>query len=254
MRPIVVTSQNCGPSIIGRGSSSAPNPPNTSGTYDFAPSMGEAVLYAYGMCGVRRTALVQQHFEDARMATNILMARWSAKGVNLWAVDLQCINLVQGCKTYPVPSNTIVMLDMYVGFNNGVGEIDRIISPISRTEYASQANKESQGFPTSAWFDRLLAPTVTLWPVPDGNQSVFKYYRLRQNQDSVMANGQQVEIPIYFLEAYVLGLAWRLALIWAADRAAGLKILADEAYNEAASQNVETSAVYISPQLGGYYR
>ena len=27
--------------------------PNTSGTYDFQPSMGEEVLYAFGLCGIR---------------------------------------------------------------------------------------------------------------------------------------------------------------------------------------------------------
>ena len=233
---------------------SNPNPPNTSGTFDFAPSMGEAVLYAYGLCGVRRTALTQQHFADARVATNMMMLRWSSKGVNLWQVDLQTIPLMQGCATYQVPSNTIVMLDAYVTFNSGAAAIDRLILPISRTEYASFANKQQQGFPTSFWFDRLLAPTVTLWPVPNGQQTCFKYYRLRQTQDSVLTNGQQVEIQPYALEAYVLGLAWRLALIWAQDRAPMLKPLADEAYADFADQNVEIAAFYVSPQISGYYR
>lgn len=231
-----------------------PSPPNTSGTYNFTPSMGEDVLYAFGLCGIRRTALTQQHFEDARMASNLTLSAWSAKGVNLWAVDLQSIPLVQGVRTYQVPSNTIVMLDMYIGFSNGVGEIDRLILPISRTEYASYTNKEQQGFPTTAWYDRLLAPTITLWPVPNGQQSVLKYYRLRQNQDSVMLNGAQVELPVYFLDAFAMSLAWRLALIWAADRAPGLKLLADEAYNSAAAQNTETANTYISPQISGYFR
>lgn len=216
--------------------------------------MGEGLLFAYGMCGVRRTALTQQHFEDARMATNMMMAAWSARGVNLWQVDLQTITLRKGCSTYDVPSNTIVMLDAYITLNSGAGAIDRLILPISRTEYASYANKNSQGFPTTFWFDRLLAPTVTLWPVPDGTQSVFKYYRLRQTQDSVMAGGLAVELPVYALEAYVMGLAYRLGLIWAADRAISLKTLADEAYDIFANQNTETANVYLSPQIGGYYR
>lgn len=230
------------------------NPPNTSGSYNFAPSMGETVLYSYGLCGIRRTALIQAHFEDARMATNLLMARWSAKGVNLWQVDLQWITLQQGVSTYQIPNNTIVMLDSYITLNSGAAGIDRLILPISRTEYASYPNKAQQGFPTTYWFDRLLAPTVTLWPVPDGTVSQFKYYRLRQTQDSVLANGQSVETPIYFLEAYALGLAWRLALSWAPDRAPSLKALADEAYADAATQNTETAMQYISPQIGGYYR
>lgn len=235
-------------------STAAANVTSTSGTFQFAPSMGETVLYSYGLCGIRRTALTQQHFEDARMATNLMQSAWSARGVNLWAVDLQTVAMVQGCSTYQVPSNTIVMLDAYITLNSGPSAIDRLILPVSRTEYASYANKQQQGFPTTFWFDRLLAPTVTLWPVPDGTQSCFKYYRLRQTQDAVLANGQSLEMPIYFWDAFTLGLAWRLALIWAPDRAIALKPLADEAYNYAATQNVETAQVYISPMIGGYFR
>ena len=233
---------------------STPSNMTTSGTYNFAPSMGEAVLYAYGLCGVRRTALTQQHFEDAKMATNLLMGRWSADGVNLWQVDLQCITLVQGTATYSVPSNTIVILDGYFTLNSGTAEIDRIMLPVSRSEYASYPNKAMQGAPTVFWFDRLLSPTVTLWPTPNGQQSAFKYYRLRQTQDSQLANGTNVEIPYYFLEAYCMGLAARLAMIWAPDRAQALKGAADEAFMIAAKQNVETAAFYITPVISGYYR
>lgn len=216
--------------------------------------MGEAVLYAYGLIGVRRTALTQSHFEDARLATNMLMGRWSADGVNLWQVDLQCIPLIQGCSTYPVPDNTIVMLDAYYTISNGQQEIDRIMTPISRTEYANYPNKQQEGAPTVYWMDRLLSPTVTIWPAPNGQQAAFKYYRLRQTQDSTLANGASVEIPWYFLEAYTFGLATRLAAIWAPDRAPGLKAMADESWGIASRQNIETSAVYISPMLNGYYR
>jgi hypothetical protein len=215
--------------------------------------MGEAVLYAYGLCQIRRTALTQAHFEDARIATNLMMGRWSADGVNLWQVDLQCIPLVQGCSTYSVPSNTIVMLDGYYTINNGQQEIDRIMTPISRTEYANYPNKQQQGAPTVFWFDRLLAPTVTLWATPNGQQAFFKYYRLRQTQDSVLQNAQNVEIPVYFLEAYALGLAYRLALSWAADRVPVLKPLADEAWGVATRQNRETANTYISPIINGYF-
>lgn len=216
--------------------------------------MGEAVLYAYGLCGVRRTALTQQHFEDARMATNMLMGRWSADGVNLWQVDLQCVPLSQGCATYQVPYNTVVILDAYYTINNGQQEIDRIMTPISRTEYANYPNKQQQGAPTVFWMDRLLSPTVTLWATPNGQQASFKYYRLRQTQDSEFKNGANVEIPFYFLEAYTFGLATRLAAIWAPERAPGLKTMADESWGIATRQNRETANTYVSPMLNGYFR
>lgn len=226
----------------------------TSDTFNFNPSLGECVIYAFNLCGLRGTSILQEHMESARMATNMMLGRWSSQGVNLWAVDLQTVPLVQGTATYSVPANTIVMLDAYIVQNSGGAAINRIILPISRTEYASYPNPTQQGFPTTFWFDRLLAPTVTLWPVPDGNESALNYYRVRQIQDANFTSGQNVEIPYYFLEAFSYGLAQRLAVIWAPDKAAGLKGLADEAYEIAAMQNIETAQQYISPQLAGYFR
>jgi hypothetical protein len=226
----------------------------TSRSYDFAPSAGEMILYVYGLCGIRRTALTQQHFEDARIATNLMMGRWGSLGVNLWSVDTQTINLVQGTATYQVPSNTVVILDAYVTINSGGYPIDRIITPISRSEYASFSNKQSQGAITVFWFDRLLSPTVTFYLTPNGQQASVTYYRLRQTQDSILANGLNVEIPWYFLDAYALGLAYRLALSWAPDRAITLKPLADEAWSIASTQNTETAQFYVSPMIQGYFR
>jgi hypothetical protein len=164
--------------------------------------------------------------------------------------------LVQGQSTYDVDANTVVMLDAYMEIDNGSGQpIDRIILPISRTEYASYPNKDQQGFTTTFWFDRLLSPKVTLWPVPDGTSAQYlKYYRVRQLQDSNYTNGQQVEIPYLWLEAFAYGLAERLAIIWSPDKVAIIKPMADESYQIASMQNIETAQQYISPQLAGYFR
>ena len=227
----------------------------TSGTYIYNPALGEIVLYSYNLIGVRNTAVLQEHMQSARMAANMLLSRWGNQGVNLWAVDLITTPLVQGVTTYPVDSNTVMILDAYIETDNGSGQpIDRLILPISRTEYASYPNKEQQGFPTTYWFDRLLSPTVTLWPVPDGTTTSFKYYRVRQLQDANLQNGQQVEIPYLWMEAFAYGLAQRLAVIWAPERVQILKPMADEAYQIAADQNVETAQQYISPMISGYFR
>jgi len=301
----------------------------TSGTYAFNPSLGELVLYAYNLCEVRNTAIAQEHMEAARMSTNLLLANWANRGVNLWAVDLVTVNfnqtptiltasgngstttltyatpstpvytigtqitvagtgVVDGLQTvtassngsvtfaasyngstsggtisssipastYSVDPNTVVMLDAYVeNTSNAAQPIDRIILPVSRTEYASYPNKQQVGFPTVFWMDRLIAPQVTLWPVPDGTSSqTLKYYRVRQIQDAAYTGGQTVEIPYLWLEAFAYNLALRLAIIWNAAKVQLLKPLADEAYSVAAEQNVETAQQYISPQIQGYFR
>jgi len=228
----------------------------TSGTYAFNPSLGELTLYAYNMAGVRNTMLLQEHMQAAKMATNMMLASWANQGVNLWAVDLITTALVQGQTTYNVDPDTVMILDAYMQTDNGSSQpIDRIILPISRTEYASYPNKEQEGFTTTFWFDRLIAPTITLWPVPDGSSAQFlKYYRVRQIQDSNYISGQTVEIPYLWLEAFADGLAYRLAKIWSPQIAPALKGIADQSYDIAARQNVEQAQQYISPQISGYYR
>jgi hypothetical protein len=228
----------------------------TSGTYLFNPSLGEMTLYAYNLAGLRATSLVQEHMTSARMASNMMLSRWSNQGVNLWKVELVTVPLVQGQATYNVDAKTVMILDAYMEIDNGAGQpIDRIIMPVSRTEYASYPNKEQQGFTTTYWFDRLLAPTVTLWPVPDGTSAQnLKYYRVVQIQDSNFSSGQTVDIPYLWMEAFADGLAYRLSRIWTPQMAPGLKVLADESYGIAAAQNTEYVQQYISPQIIGYYR
>lgn len=224
----------------------------TSGTYAFNPALGEIVLHAYQNIGVRPTAVLQEHMESARMATNMMLSRWSNMGVNLWAVDLVTEPLIQGQTTYAVDGNTVMVLDAYTTTSSG---IDRVIMPISRTEYASYPNKTQQGFPTSYWYDRLVSPTLTLWPVPDGSSAtILKYYRVRQVQDSNLQNGENVEIPYRWLEAFADGLTYRLSRIWAPQMAQMLKGQADESYQIAAEQDVEVVNTYISPMIGGYFR
>ena len=230
----------------------------TSNTYSFNPSLGEIVLYSYNLVGLRNTSLLAEHMEAARMAANMLLSSFSNRGVNLWAVDLVTVPLVAAQSTYNVDLNTVMILDAYMQIDNGGGApIDRIIMPVSRTEYASYPNKEQEGFTTTFWFDRLISPnpTITLWPVPDGSSAQYlKYYRVRQIQDAALQNGVQVEIPYLWMDAFAYGLAARLAVIWAPDKMQLLKPLADEAYNIAAEQNIEQAQQYISPQIGGYYR
>ena len=59
----------------------------TSGSYNYNPSIGEVVLYAFNLCQVRSTSVVQEHLNSARQAMNMMLSRWSNMGVNLWKVD-----------------------------------------------------------------------------------------------------------------------------------------------------------------------
>lgn len=247
------------------------------------PSMADLTLYAFQLVGLRPTSLVQEHIESARMATNMLMARWSAEGINLWQIQRMEMSLKKGLDMYSLPDDIVALLDCYVTQKSTTGKgPDRIILPIGRTEYASFPNKLQTGFPTVFWFNQILSPNVNvrttvqgdtritqtddvrvsepidnqfyIWPTPPSDDMTLTFYYMKQLPPADMQGARGPWIPMYFLEAFAMGLAARLAMIWAPDKAQILKAEAAEAYQVAAEQNVEDTAYYLSPQTAGYFR
>lgn len=221
----------------------------SSGTYAFQPSIGEMTLYAYQMAGVRPTALTIEHFQDARMASNMLLTSWANRGVNLWAVDKFTKTLSAGVQDYTLDPQVVSILDAYVTVSSG----DRMLSSISRSEFASLSVKTTSGVPVNYWLRREITPVVTLYPVPNDTYTLT-YYALRQVQDSALTDGQNAELPYRYLEAFAHALAWRVAVIWQPDRAEKLKALADESYTIASGSDVENVNIYVTPMISGYYR
>jgi hypothetical protein len=73
-------------------------------------------------------------------------------------------------------------------------------------------------------------------------------------QDATLPNGLNVEIPYLWLDALTAGLAHRLARVYAPQLEQIRKADADEAWQIAATQNVENVPLYIAPAINGYYR
>lgn len=227
-----------------------------SGTYAFAPSVGEMVLNAYARCTIRRPSLTAEHFADARAEANYLQIEWSNRGVMLWTVDLQSISLTENVATYDVDPTTITVLDAYIRTTSNGVNTDRVIGPISRSEYSAFPNKTSNPAPpTVFWYDRLISPTITVWPVPDGNGPyTLNFYRYRQVQDANIPSGVTPEVPQRWLDAACAGLAARLAAIHKPEMVDRLDARAERAFTIAANQDVEGVPFYILPQLSGYFR
>lgn len=226
----------------------------SSGTYTFNPSIGEILLLAYSRCQVRRTSLLAEHMTDARLETNLMLVDWSVRaGPNLWTVDLVTQALTAGTATYTVDPSTIMILDAYISFDPSTGLNDRIIWPMSRTEYASLNDKVTKGTPTTFWFDRLIAPTITLWQPPDSATAYnLKYYRCRQIQDAYAPSGQTAEIPYRWFSAFADGLTERLALLYKPEIAPLWGARAERSWNLAATNDTENVALNITPMIGVY--
>lgn len=221
-----------------------------SNAYTFNPPIGSLALNAFSRCGIKRTEVTPQHMEDSYMETNLLQADWAADGIIWWTVELINQPLTQGVATYSIPANVVSVLDIYI--NNGTS--NRLITNFSRTDYASLANPNQQGFPTVAWFDRQLSPSLTLWPSPDNSATyTMSYYAYTQIQDAVTKQGGNAAIPYWWLNAFVADLAHRLSRHYAPALEAARKVDRQEAYNTACKQ-VEPSAIGITPGLQNYFR
>lgn len=227
----------------------------TSGTYSYNPILGTLGLTAFSRIGVKRTELTPQHLEDLRNEANLLQIEWANAGVLLWTQDLQTFNMVTGQATYDVPANTVMVLDLYITpQNNSTGQ-NRLIMPFSRTDYASLADPLSAGFPTTFFFLRTVNPTLTFWPVPDNNTTyTCSYWRYRQIQDANLPMGGNVELQYLFLDAFVTGVAARLARSYAPALEQKRDADYDKSFGLAMKQNTENVPIYINPGLAGYFR
>lgn len=226
----------------------------TSGTWTFNPSNGELTLYALGLCGIKRTEITAQHLTDARTSLNMLFSTWANDTPNLWTVDLVAQVLTPEVATYNVDPKTIMVLDAFIRTGSGESQNDRIIWPISRTEYAAQPNKVTPSQPTTFWFNRQLQPTITLWQPPDDEQTyTLFYYRCVAQQDADLAGGQTADIPPRWILAAAFGTAELLAMIYAPDRAAALSTKAANLLMNAQEQDTENVPLYIAPAIGSYH-
>ena len=222
----------------------------TSGTYNFNPPAGMLTVNAFSRIQVKRTELLAEHMENAWLESNLLQADWSTDGITWWTVIPVTQALTQGVATYTVPLNVVSVLDLYI-FN---GSQNRLIFPFSRTDFASLAEPNQQGFPTVFWWNRVIPSTITLWPVPDGNAPyTMTYYVYQQIEDAVLRSGTNVNVPYFWLDAYTADLAHRLSRHHAPQLEAIRMGDRDRAYGKACKQ-VEDAPIFISPGLSGYFR
>jgi len=228
---------------------------NTSGTFDFAPTLGDVFINAYGRCQIRRTAITPDHLRDAAMSANLVQVEWSNEQVNLWTVDLQSIPLITGQDTYDVDPSTIMIMAAWIQttYPPDGRPKDRMLTSIDRDTYAAFPDKTKPGDPTVYWYQKLIEPKITLWEPPDDKEDrILKFYRARQMQDAVFPKGLQPEVPYTFLEAYIAALAFKLAELYAPARMEELAARAANTFKNAKERNVENAPLKIVPALSTY--
>jgi len=132
---------------------------STTGTTSFNLEMNDLVEEAFERCGLElRTGY---DFRTARRSLNLLTIEWANRGINLWTVEQGQIPMVTGQSTYPLPDDTIDLMDMVIRTNNGSqsNQIDINISRIAEPTYMSLPNKLAQGRPIQVYVNRQSGST-----------------------------------------------------------------------------------------------
>ena len=127
---------------------------STTGTSTFNLDVNDLIEEAFERCG--KELRTGYDFRTARRSLNLLTIEWANRGINLWTIEQGTIPMVTGQATYPLPVDTIDLMDTVVRTNNGVqsNQIDINISRISESTYMTLPNKLAQGRPIQVWINR----------------------------------------------------------------------------------------------------
>lgn len=127
----------------------------TSGAATFNLDLNEIVEEAFERCGAElRTGY---DLKTARRSLNLMFADWANRGINMWTMEAGLLNLVQGQSTYPLPLDTIDLLEHVIrtGGNAIATQADLTITRISVSTYATIPNKIQQARPIQILVNRM---------------------------------------------------------------------------------------------------
>jgi len=225
-----------------------------SGSKDFELDVADYVEEAFERCGLElRTGY---DLKTATRSLNLMLAEWSNRGLNQWTVAQKTIPMVADTTVYDVdsttPTATIDVLDVFIRETIGGTATDVPLSRMSRAEYSHVATKSTTGKPNQFYVNKLLSPTITVWPAPDKSSTYTVYVNALTRMDDADAGANTMQVPFRFYPCLAAGLAYYIALKKAPDRAQLLKAMYEEEFDRALSQDEERASFRVAPDLRSY--
>jgi len=142
----------------------------TTGTSTFNLDVNDLIEEAFERCGKELRS--GYDFKTARRSLNLLTIEWANRGINLWTVEQGVIPMVTGQAMYPIPVDTIDLMDTVIRQNNGTSnQMDINISRIAEPTYMSLPNKLAQGRPIQVYINRQSGQTNPTTAVLSANIS-----------------------------------------------------------------------------------
>ena len=214
----------------------------TSGSRDFNLDVAEAIEEAYERIGLEmRTGY---DAKTARRSMNLMFAEWANRGLNLWTVATGTTTVTQGASQYTLAEDVVDLLDMVLRRSGTDYEMSRI----SRGDYLEFPNKTDQGRPSQFYFDRQIAPQITLWQTPENSTDQLVYYYVQRIED-VDSLTNTTAVPFRFYPCMVAGLAYYLAIKRAPDRVQMMKSIYEEEFQRAANEDEDKVPLMLTPSI-----
>lgn len=213
---------------------------------NFELDVAEYVEEAFERCGLEvRTGY---DLKTARRSLNLLLADWANRGLNQWTIKQRTQALVEGTGEYALNADIIDVLSMVIRRDG----TDYSLSRLSRDEYLTIPTKTTKSRPNQFFVDRQLTPNLKLWPVPENSTDVI-YYDALTRMDDADTYINTMDLPFRFYPCLAAGLAYYLALKRAPNRVEMLKVVYEEEFDRAATEDRDRSSFNVVPKFE-YYR
>jgi len=203
----------------------------------------------------------QAEIDQAVITLNIMLKAWQADGLQLWQVRTKSLTPVESQYQYSLgvtnPSGDVVgsrpmrIIDMYR--RTTATATDVVLIKMSREEYWTLSDKDSEGTPVNYYYDLQLDDGVlNVWPAPDAtfaadNTLEILYHKPYDDMD--VSSTDSFEFPSEWYEAIKYGLATRLAPEYGLPRLER-QLLHEEATfvkDKVLDWDQEDSSIYLAP-------
>ena len=127
---------------------------STTGTSSFNLTLNEIIEESFERAGKELRS--GYDFRTARRSLNLLLIEFANKGINLWTIEQNQLVMNTGQAIYPLPVDTIDILDAVTRQYNGgqLNQSDINVSRISESTYITIPNKNAYGRPIQMWVNR----------------------------------------------------------------------------------------------------
>jgi hypothetical protein len=225
----------------------------TSGTYtNSSIENADLIADAFERIGKDPDSIVTKHIDSALRSLFFLMSEWAARGVKEWKVEKFTFaasnGFTTGASSLTLAARVIRIVTMVHRHDN----VDTPVKLIGRQDYEYLVNKGQAGNrPDRAFLDRQrAAPILYFWPVLDNNTDSLIITAFVYMQD-IGELSDNPEIPLFWQEALVSGLAAKLAEKYAPERLSEKITLANNAFKLARGEDRDPAPTKLRVRFRG---